>query len=459
MGSSVQISDKQGKLMTKSMFVAAVVLTLAGSGQLMAATPAELTEAESFLANSKPRAALRLLTRSHDPATAKTQEFFLLGVAAKQAGEYHKAEEHLLRAKASDPSAGRIRLELAEVQFALGKPDAARAELLAVQTMNPPPEVRRNIDTFVGQIDAAKMDPSRAPRPPKNWSAFLTAGLTLDSNVNGGPDRAMVTLFGLPFTLSSDATETADEVLTLRAGVTHTLGVTDNLDWTSNARVDMKAASTVNAYDTMTVEVSTGPSLTITDRLSLNIPISQAMEWDLTPGRWTARTMGIEPRLRFVAGPTLQMFLDAELTRKVFRDNTARDVTEWSLSPALNYRISPSGLLAMGVQVGAATARSDIHSNTMRGGHFGYQHRFDGLGLTAGITLSATETRYKGVQPASGVARNDLLRRIDATLAYAVPDWWGTELIGTLGYQDNSSNIEMQDFDRTQLSVALTKRF
>jgi tetratricopeptide (TPR) repeat protein len=183
--------------MRSSYLGAALAATLCLSPlPLLAATQAELAQAEQLLAAKKPLDAFRLLEKAHDPATATTQEYFLLGVAAKQAGKLQKAEGYLLKARELEPSAGRIRLELAEVQYGLGKYDASRSELLAVRAMNPPPQVRQNIDGFIAQVDATKADPRRAPKPKKNWSAFITTGLMSDSNVNGGPDTSTVFLYG-----------------------------------------------------------------------------------------------------------------------------------------------------------------------------------------------------------------------------------------------------------------------
>jgi len=186
----------------------------AHSSPTLAATPEQLQQAQALLSAEQPDQALGLLEAAHDPATASTQEFFLLGVAAKQAGQLSRSEGYFRSALQREPNAGRIRLELAEVLFRQGKLDDSRAELVTVRAMNPPEQVRQNIDGFIAQVDQARANPNAGPRgPQKNWNAYITVGFTSDSNVNAGPDSDTVFLYGLPFTLSSAAQETQDTAL------------------------------------------------------------------------------------------------------------------------------------------------------------------------------------------------------------------------------------------------------
>jgi len=425
----------------------------------LAATQAELAHAEQLLAAKKPLDALRLLEKAYDPAAAGPQEYFLLGVAAKQSGKLQKAEGYLLKARELEPDAGRIRLELAEVQYGLGKYDASRAELIAVRAMNPPPQVRQNIDGFIAQVDATKADPSRAPKPKKNWSAYITTGIMSDSNVNGGPDTGTVFLYGLPFTLSEDAQETRDEAWFLRAGISHSAPISDRMAWSTSANLAFQDHFTADAYDTLTLSIATGPSIKLSERFSLALPLEYSVQSYTDQGGWYSQTIGFGPRLQFAAQKNLQFYLDTSISRKTFNDNPTRDLTAWELSPSLNYQPSPNGNIAFGLQFGAENAGSDVYSNEVRGGYIGYQHSFKDVGVKASVTFSYTDTQFEGIQAAYGVARHDISKRISANISYAVPQWQGAELNGALSFQDNTSNIDMNDYTRTQFSLSLTKRF
>lgn len=119
------------------------------------ATASQLNEADILLSADRADEALVLLEANYDSATASTQEMFLLGISAKQTGQFSKAAEYFQLALQREPNAGRIRLEYAETLFRLGRYEQSRAELVTVRGMNPPTPVLANIDRFIATVDAA----------------------------------------------------------------------------------------------------------------------------------------------------------------------------------------------------------------------------------------------------------------------------------------------------------------
>jgi outer membrane protein len=426
---------------------------------VLAATQAQLTEAEQLLAAKKPVAALRLLEAAHDPARASTQEYFLLGVAAKQSGKLATAEAYLVQARRMDPTAGRIRLELAEVAFGSGKFAAAKAELLAVRAMNPPPQVRQNIDGFIAQVEAAKADPSRAPKPKKAWSGYVSAGVMSDYNANGGPNTDTVFLYGLPFTLSAGAKETRDESWFLRAGVSHSATVSDRVTWETRANLALQDYLSADAYDTLDLSFATGPSLWLSERASLSVPLDYAVQSYTDQGGIYSQSIGLGPRLQFAVKRDLQVYWEASVSRKSYDGNSARDVTAWELNPSMSYQPSANDNISAGLRFGAEDAGQAIYSNRVSGGYIGYMHRFQGSGVTAGLTASYTNTQFEGIQAAYSIARHDIAKRLVASVSYALPQWQGAELAGSVSLQDNASTIDLNEYTRTQIALSLTKRF
>jgi Protein of unknown function (DUF560). len=207
------------------------------------------------------------------------------------------------------------------------------------------------------------------------------------------------------------------------------------------------------------LNLATGPSIKLSDRFSLSLPLEYSVQSYTDQGGWYSQTIGLGPRLQFAAQKNLQFYLDSSFSRKTFKGNSTRDLTAWELSPSLNYQPSPNGNIAFGLQLGAENAGSSVYSNEVRGGYIGYQHSFKDLGVKASVTVSYTDTQFEGIQAAYGVARHDISKRISANVSYAVPQWQGAELNGALSFQDNTSNIDMNDYTRTQFSLSLTKRF
>jgi tetratricopeptide (TPR) repeat protein len=435
------------------------VLVLPGL-PIIAATPSQLQQAQELLSAEQPAQALGLLQAAHDPSTASTQEFFLLGIAAKQAGQLAESEGYFRSALQSEPSAGRIRLELAEVLYRQGKLDDSRAELVAVRAMNPPEQVRQNIDGFIAQVDQARANPNAGPRgPQKNWSAYITAGLTSDSNVNAGPDTDTVFLYGLPFTLSSAAQETQDTAFFVRTGINHQVQLDNGILWRSSANLSFSNYFEANAYDTTSFFVSTGPSFKLSDQLGLSVPITYDVQRYNEQGSWYSQSWGIAPRLQYAARPDLQFYLDTSVARKSFNGNSDRDLTAYTFNPSVNFQPHENGNIAVGFQYGREDSGLDIYSNSVLGVYVGYQHVFREQGLRASVTASYTSTEFDGIQAAYTEAREDVSRKISASLAYTIPEMDGLSLLGSVSYQDNDSNLDINNYGRTLFSLSVTRKF
>lgn len=443
----------------KQLNTIVAVVALFAANDSIAATPEQLSQAQQLLSAEQPAQALGLLEAAHDPATASTQEFFLLGISAKLSGNLRKSEGYFRSALQREPNAGRIRLELAEVLYRQGKLDDARTELVAVRSMNPPEQVRQSIDGFITQVDAAKADPSLRPRPQKNWSAYITAGFTSDSNVNAGPDTDTVFLYGLPFTLSSGAQETRDTAFFFRTGINHQAQLDNGVVWRSSANLSFTNYFEANAYDTTSLSVSSGPSFKLSDTVGLSVPITYNVQRYNEQGSWYSQSWGIAPRLQYAAKDNLQLYLDTSISRKRFNGSSDRDLTAYTFNPSLNFQPHENGNIAVGLQYGRENSGLDIYSNTVRGAYIGYQHVFREQGIRASITASYTDTQFDGIQAAYTEARHDVSRKISANVSYAIPQMNGMTLQGSVSYQDNDSNLDINNYDRTLFSVSLTKRF
>lgn len=432
----------------------------ANSSTTLAATPEQLEQAKTLLSAEQPAQALGLLEVAHDPAIASTQEFFLLGVAAKQAGQLARSEGYFRAALQREPNAGRIRLELAEVLYRQGKLDESRVELVAVRAMNPPEQVRQNIDGFIAQVDQARANPNAGPRgPQKNWNAYITVGFTSDGNVNAGPDSDTVFLYGLPFTLSSATQETQDTALFVRTGISHQAQLDNGILWRSSANLSFTNYFEADAYDTTSLSVSSGPSFKLSDEVGLSVPITYNVQRYNEQGSWYSQSWGIAPRLQYAVQDNLQFYLDTSLSRKRFNDNGDRDLTAFTFNPSLNFQPNENGNIAVGLQYGRENSGLNIYSNTVRGAYLGYQHIFREQGIRASITTSYTSTDFDGIQAAYTEVREDVSRKLSASVNYSIPEMDGLSLLGSVSYQDNDSNLDINTYERTQFSLSLTKRF
>ena len=118
---------------------------------LAANTEQDLQRAVELLNADSPGQAYELLLERHEAGSVNPQEWFLLGIAAKQAGRLEEAAVYFERLLELDPEATRARLELAEIAYRLGEGDKARQLLLDVKAANPPAGVADHHRPFYRQ--------------------------------------------------------------------------------------------------------------------------------------------------------------------------------------------------------------------------------------------------------------------------------------------------------------------
>jgi hypothetical protein len=176
-------------------------------------------------------------------------------------------------------------------------------------------------------------------------------------------------------------------------------------------------------------------------------------------GSWYSQSWGIAPRLQYAAQDNLQLYLDTSISRKRFNGNGDRDLTAFTFNPSLNFQPNENGNIAVGLQYGRENSGLYIYSNDVRGLYVGYQHNFREQGIRASVTASYTDTQFEGIQAAYTEARHDVSKRISATVSYDLPQMDGLSVLGSMSYQDNNSNLDINTYDRANLSLSLTKRF
>ncbi|MBU2478410.1 MAG: tetratricopeptide repeat protein, partial [Gammaproteobacteria bacterium] len=108
---------------------------------------------QAQLDSGQPEAAWNL-AQQHLAEHAGEPDFdFAAGLAALEAGQPQHAVMAFERVLMVQPSHHRARLELARAYFMLGDFTSARREFQAVQTVGPPPNVLRRVDSFLAEID------------------------------------------------------------------------------------------------------------------------------------------------------------------------------------------------------------------------------------------------------------------------------------------------------------------
>lgn len=235
----------------KKHIISLLVFALSSGTALAANTEQDLQQAVSLLQAGSPQQSYERLLQNHEPDSQNPQEWFLLGISAKQSGRLEEATGYFERLLEIDPNASRAKLELAEIAYQQGNGSEAKQLLLDVKAASPPAGVVATIDRFIANIAANEQQ-------QKSWRLRASLGWMHDTNANAGPDVDSVLLYGLPFVLSTDAKETSDDALVARLGFDHVKGISNTLSWQTNLSASWTDYRDLNNLDALYLSFSTG---------------------------------------------------------------------------------------------------------------------------------------------------------------------------------------------------------
>lgn len=377
-------------------------------------------------------------------AAERVEARFLAALQAIDAGAYQDAIDLLDAILEDHPDLLRVRLELARALFLKGDEDIrAQFQFERVLGGDLPEAVRLNIGRFLSAI-----------RARRSWT--LTAGLALvpDSNINSGPSSREVTIGGLPFQLSDQATEQSG------LGLQFSLGGSYRLPLAERWRLQMGGLLFHKTYD----------------QSRFNDSIAQ---WSIGPRRLFERG---EIGLAFVgyhrlygddpyataAGFRLdgnnlltdRLRLEAGLQYRDIDYHKADDLDGGTLDLDLTLRhaVTPT-LLAYATALYSRTdARRDSQDSEARGLALGAYADF-GAGISLGLSARFTVTEYEGLQPLFGRQRRDTEWQESIVLLHR-----GVKILGAtpnLRYTrvDHDSTISAYAYPRNLFEIGLTREF
>ena len=426
-----------------------LALLAAISPAYAANTQETLAEAAGLLQKDKPADSLALLLAKHEATTATAQEWFLLGTAAKQAGKLEDAVEYFEKVLSIDPNADRVKLELAAVTYQLGNAERAKTLLLDVKAAKPPAGVVSNIDRFLATIESNQGQ--------KNWRVRASAGWIYDSNVNAGPNESIISMFGLPFRLSTDAKPREDNAYILGLGFDHAIPVNGSVGWQSNVNVNWRDNFTVNTLDSLYLSASTGPVWKQNGHLIWSMPVIGDWVRYGYDNDYFSFSYGVAPQVRYLASNKLGLNLATTVLGKSFYNQSARELISWTVTPSVDYQVTESDSLRFGVTAGQEHSGVNFYSNDRWFLNANYFHNFSREFLVS-LNGSYGDAFYQGKEAAYNNIREDTRASIGLDLIYHI-EKINTDVVTSASYTSNDSNLAIYEYDQTQVSVNLRSAF
>ncbi len=413
-----------------------------------------LQDAARLINSGKAADAYALLAPQQANLAGDPDYDYLLGIAALDSGKPNEAIFALERVLAVNPGNLQARAEIARAYFATGEKELARQEFEAVQSRHPPREVNATIQKFLDAINQGQASTTLL-------SGYLEAAVGSDSNVNSatGSNQVAIPAFGGAIaTLNASGVETKDSFANISGGgnVRHAL----SSDWSmfGGASFDQRMNSTQHIFNTGAINGNVGLNLTkARDSYSAALQL-QSFSVD-------------NKRYRDGAGMTMQWQRDLEnssqfssyiqYTNLKYPDQSVRDANRYVLGMA--YASVLGGSYTPAVYLGLyAGEEKEKQSGVPYLGQKLYGVRTGGeqsIAAQAKLfgSVSIESRHYGGDDPFFLVTRKDTQADLNMGVKFVMRKLW--TLTPQLAYTMNQSNIVINEYKRTVLSISLRRDF
>ncbi len=402
---------------------------------------------------------------AHAQNTAAVDDQYRQALYQRETGEPYTAIETLESLLSANPTLNRARMELAVAYYRTLNFARAKAESQRVLDDPQTPEnVKLSVLSFLKQLE---LEEKAAFEKPHKFEPNVALGLLYDSNVNAGPDNALI---GPGLQLTPSSLKTSDWGVVGQAGLTHTwlspaplrLGQsTARFGWVNQGSLYYKGYHNEHDYDLGVVTLATGPTLIVGNawRGNINLQVDHLTFDGDTLGVYTS----LSPSVAVRVGINGEITGDVQWVKRDFKRSidTGRDSNYRSVGLAYGHLFN-RGQLA--VQAGGRwfdeSADADRFSND------GHEY-FVGARLRAwnGGDLFARaawrRARYDGVEPLFGVARRETERRVELGASHTFQAGWleKWQLSGTVTNVHNEANLSLYGYDRDTVQITLGRGF
>ena len=416
------------------------------------AQDAALDQAKSHLTAGNPQAAYDLLKPLETERAGEPAFDYLLGISALDTDRNTEALFALERVLAVNPGNALARAEIARAYLKLGEKKTAQSELDKVrQRTDIPQAAQEAIERYL-----AAFRTTAAGRT--EWRGYIAAVLGFDSNVNAATSDATIGIAGLAFTLAPSATESSDRFMQLRGGGSVVSPIGDGMSLIGGISGNSRWNEDLRSLDQANLSGYAGAA-------------QELGPWSLTGALQYSQFRLDREGFRNAFGATFQArrALDrssqisgyAQISRLSYKQQPIRNAYRSVLG--LGYTRVLSGALEPVLFAGAYVAsENEIKTGVEHLGHFATAANIGGRitlnEQTKVFANAAVERRdYGGTEPTFGVHRNDSRYNVGVGLDYVPAKRW--TITPAVSYTRNFSNVPINDYNRTVISVMLRRDF
>jgi outer membrane protein len=414
-------------------------------------TPAQLlASAERLVALKRYDEAKPLIEALKLAPGYELQTRFLTGFILAEQGDYAHAADQYKAILAEDPGQTRVRLELAKVMMALGKPQSADKQFrLAGQAEDLPPEIAKAIRGVRAVI-----------RQRRAWRFDVDFGIAPDSNINNATAVDQVTVnfggYSLPLTLADNAKARSGTGLTGTVSAGLRLPTAKKL----SMLIDLDASGANyagGAYDDYLVQLAAGPELQLSQAASASVEGVAAQRW--YGGRLATRQWGVKAGAQTNLSLRDRAGIQFDLRRTDMRFNHDYDGWQGAVYTSFEHALSRSLVGSLGAFVRRDWLNEGAYSSTEVGLSAGFGGELK-HGINFGLTGSVSRARYDAPMLFfSDENRKDWRYTARATIGDRAIRVFGFSPELSLTYASTQSSLDLFRTDRLRFKAALARYF
>jgi tetratricopeptide (TPR) repeat protein len=412
----------------------------------------ESARLKELIDSKQPEAAYALASQYRDQMEGDIEFDYYYGVAAIDSGHVNEGVFALERVVYRKPNHSLARLELARGYFMQGDDARARKAFERVLQLNPPQKVVTNIEHFLAAIRLREM------RYRTTAKAYIELEAGTDSNVNAGPSDPLADS-ALPWTLDSSVLEQDDTYGSVSAGgqVNHPLNQHTSLFGTVDAALRHNA--THSNYDNTLLTLQGGGQWQYEhQRRRLSLMLQQFS----VDGAISRDLIGVSAENTWLLDKQHQLSLSLNAISLRYPEIRIKDSSQYTLGAqwlSATEKMSWLAALNLGKEVSddrGIVARSQA-DRTLYGTRLAAQWVVTPL-TSWGTNLTVTHSDYSadylfGILP----KRSETLVNLDASATHLLTGQW--QLKGGISYSQNYANIDMFNYQRTQVKLGVRYEF
>ncbi|MGJ8669430.1 MAG: type IV pilus assembly protein FimV [Oceanococcus sp.] len=373
---------------------------------------------------------------------------YAYGVVLLDAGQAQNALFPLLRATQTRSDSLGIRLDLGRAYYEANDNESARVIFEDLKRQSPPAAAAEVIDSYLRAISR------RSSRYRPTWLTMLGLKAGHDTNANSATDLRQF----IGFSLDEQSRSAESAFGELRLETSYANPLSPRWRWLLNGQGRYRENFDAQIVNTLQLGMSSGFSYR---KGAWQVSTRLGAEVLRVDGEENATTVGLNGGSVWRLSPFTRLQTSARLGGIRYVDNlSVRDVDQWLLALGINQR----GQLALGSEVSlkliggqdeAVEIGSPYGRNVIGGGVDFTIQMSPRVRLISNVQWLASD--YDGLF--FGLARKD--EQWSSVLSLELTDnrLEGWMLTPSARYVDNTSDVALYEFDRVQLSLALSHSF